>query len=155
MNTTSDPMGSRATRATVTFLQSRLFGAVDRSARLRAVLARGAFPSPTPPEQVRVQAALRAPALRDRRAILLREIPDLRPDNSMLRVPTTVLGATEDRAVPRHACQLLTDSLPDGSLRMITGAGHLLPLERPDDVAAEILLLHDREASAKTRPNLS
>lgn len=142
VNATSDPMSSGATRLTVAFLQSRLFGAIDRSSRLRAALARSAFASPTPPERVQVQAAVRAPALRDRRAILLREITDLRPDNSALDVPATVLGATEDRAVPRQASQLLADSLPDGRLRMVTGAGHLLPLERPDEVVEEILLLH-------------
>jgi pimeloyl-ACP methyl ester carboxylesterase len=142
VNATSDPMSSGATRLTVAFLQSRLFGAIDRSSRLRAALARSAFAGPTPPERVQVQAAVRAPALRDRRAILLREITDLRPDNSALDVPTTVLGATEDRAVPRQASQLLADSLPDGRLRMVTGAGHLLPLERPDEVVEEILLLH-------------
>ena len=48
------------------------------------------------------------------------------------KLPSLVLGAELDMAVPvDHAC-VLAAGLPDASLEIIQGAGHMVNLEKPD-----------------------
>ena len=53
-------------------------------------------------------------------------------------VPTLVLAGAADRlcGVPQH--EELRDLVPGSRLEVLAGAGHLLPLERPAEVAAAL-----------------
>ena len=54
-------------------------------------------------------------------------------------VATDVVAAEHDGvAVPEHMAQI-ADALPEASFRVIAGARHLAPLQRPDEVARTIL----------------
>jgi pimeloyl-ACP methyl ester carboxylesterase len=56
-----------------------------------------------------------------------------------IAVATDVVAAEHDGvAVPEHMAQI-ADALPTASLRVIVGARHLAPLQRPDEVARTIL----------------
>ena len=63
-------------------------------------------------------------------------------------VPVTVLVGTEDRICPLGHSRALADALPHARLRVYPGAGHMLQLERPADVSAELISLADVIASA-------
>jgi len=62
---------------------------------------------------------------------------DLREGLSALNVPATVLVGTRDRLTPRPMGQALADAL-GVDLVTFPDAGHLLPLEHPDEVATII-----------------
>ncbi len=49
-----------------------------------------------------------------------------------LNVPSLVVGAEQDMAVPPEHARVLADGLPDAELKIILGAGHMANLERPD-----------------------
>jgi pimeloyl-ACP methyl ester carboxylesterase len=59
---------------------------------------------------------------------------DLRHAIAKLSVPTLVIVGEQDRITPPAAAVELVGSLPDGHLAVISGAGHLPMLERPQDV---------------------
>ena len=61
-----------------------------------------------------------------------------RPDRSALldgRRPTLVLGASHDKVFPPASLQTWASTLPDAQFRLIEGAGHLAPMEKPEQVA--------------------
>ncbi len=49
-----------------------------------------------------------------------------------LNVPSLVVGAELDMAVPPEHARILAGGLPDAELKIIPGAGHMANLERPD-----------------------
>lgn len=93
--------------------------------------------------------SLGRPALMARRAALVhqygaeRAIAHLaaciaRPGRSHLldgRHPCLFVTASHDSVVPPDAVRALAAQVPGSRLAVIAGAGHMLPLERPDDLA--------------------
>jgi pimeloyl-ACP methyl ester carboxylesterase len=65
------------------------------------------------------------------------EFPDL--DLSTIEIPTTVVIGTGDVSDFQAMAVLLSRGLPDATRHEIDGAGHLLALERPDEIAELIL----------------
>lgn len=53
--------------------------------------------------------------------------------------PTLVVHGADDRVVPVSNARSLADKLPDARLRVFEGAGHLVFVERADEVNEEIL----------------
>ena len=49
-----------------------------------------------------------------------------------VQVPCLVIGAEQDQAIPPENSRLLAQELPDATLCMIPGAGHLVNLEQPE-----------------------
>jgi 3-oxoadipate enol-lactonase len=58
-----------------------------------------------------------------------------------IAVPTRILVGSEDYATPPTMAEAMRDAIPGATLRILDGAAHLSPLERPDDVAATLLEL--------------
>lgn len=69
---------------------------------------------------------------------LVRQLPMLDGALGEMRVPTTVLTGTRDSAIPRQCPERLARAIPGATLRRVAGAGHELPLQRPDEVATAI-----------------
>ncbi len=65
-------------------------------------------------------------------------IDDLTPDLGRIAVPTVVLGGDADHVVGPAAAELLAGTIPGARLQRVAGAGHLLPWDRPADVAAAV-----------------
>lgn len=65
----------------------------------------------------------------------LRRLHDLQ---SLARLPVTVLVGTRDRLTPPQCAEAIADALPGANLCVLDGAGHMLTLERPDDVTLAI-----------------
>lgn len=53
-----------------------------------------------------------------------------------LEVPTLVVHGTHDRVVPRSRGEELGRLIPNARLELLSGGGHMLPLERPDELLA-------------------
>ena len=73
---------------------------------------------------------------REQRA-LFDELPELRRTLSALRAPLTVVIGTRDWVTDTEAGRELARTL-DGRLVEVKGAGHLLPMQAPDQVAKAI-----------------
>ncbi|GAB3284773.1 alpha/beta fold hydrolase [Parasphingorhabdus pacifica] len=53
-------------------------------------------------------------------------------------IPTVVLAGTRDRLTPCEHARRMAAALPDAQLLVYPGAGHMLPLERSDEVTERI-----------------
>jgi len=68
----------------------------------------------------------------------LRDRPDSRPDLAGIDRPVLVLVGAEDVLTPPAESEAMAAALPRATLRVIEGAGHLSPVERPSEVAAAV-----------------
>lgn len=63
---------------------------------------------------------------------------DERPGLARVRVPTLVLAAAKDALCPLERHEEIHRQITGSRLRVVEGAGHLSPLEAPDEVAAAL-----------------
>lgn len=56
-------------------------------------------------------------------------------------VPTSILVGSRDRLTPRRFSDVMAAELPHATYDVYEGAGHMLPLERTDEVTAHLLRL--------------
>lgn len=76
----------------------------------------------------------RAAYERQQRANIAR--PDSRPHLAAIAVPTMIAVGELDVLTPPHLAEELRDGINDATLHVIAGAGHLPPIEKPDETAA-------------------
>lgn len=69
---------------------------------------------------------------------LIRELPSLAPRLASMEAPTTIVHGTGDRISPPAHSRQLAGLLPNATLATVDGAGHMLPLQRPDFIADAI-----------------
>ena len=69
---------------------------------------------------------------------------DLRHYLLSFTMPVAVIVGEEDYATPIAMANALHAGIPHSSMRVISGARHLTPIECPDVIAAELLTLLDR-----------
>lgn len=69
---------------------------------------------------------------------LLTELPGLAAAMDRIGGPTVVVHGTRDHVVPVHAAEQLVAAIPAATLRLVPGAGHMIPHDRPDAIAAAI-----------------
>jgi pimeloyl-ACP methyl ester carboxylesterase len=74
--------------------------------------------------------------IRQQEAIISR--PDSRPDLPRIGVPTLVLVGDKDQITPPDAASEMADGIEGARLVVISGAGHLALLERPDAMNAAL-----------------
>lgn len=55
-----------------------------------------------------------------------------------IKLPSLVLSGSEDQAAPPSVSRELADLLAHGRYQEIAGAGHLVPIERPSEVASAV-----------------
>jgi pimeloyl-ACP methyl ester carboxylesterase len=63
---------------------------------------------------------------------------DYREGLGSISVPTTVIVGTRDTLTPPRMARVLAERIPKAELIVLQGAGHMLPLEEPEAVAAAI-----------------
>ena len=68
----------------------------------------------------------------------LRDRPDSRDTLPTIDVPVLVGVGTEDRLTPPSDSEEMVAALPNARFLRIEGAGHLSPLERPDEVGVAV-----------------
>jgi pimeloyl-ACP methyl ester carboxylesterase len=66
---------------------------------------------------------------------------DLRQGIAAIAVPTTVMVGTRDRTTPPRLSEEIAAAIPGARLVYCEGMGHMLPLDAPDKVVAEIVRL--------------
>jgi 3-oxoadipate enol-lactonase len=69
---------------------------------------------------------------------------DLRPVLPSLQMPVRIVVGEEDYATPVAMARHLHGAIPQSSLTVLPRARHLTPLERPDDIVAELRALIGR-----------
>ncbi|MGE5140887.1 MAG: alpha/beta fold hydrolase, partial [Rudaea sp.] len=76
------------------------------------------------------------------------DIFDVREHISKIRAPTLVLCGDQDKMTPVKYSQYLAERIPGATLEIITGAGHLVMLEKPDEVNRSLVRFLDQIAAA-------
>jgi 3-oxoadipate enol-lactonase len=66
---------------------------------------------------------------------------DKRSALSGFNTPTRILVGSLDYATPLPMAEAMAAAIPGATLRVLEGAAHLTPMERPDDVAADLRAL--------------
>jgi pimeloyl-ACP methyl ester carboxylesterase len=61
--------------------------------------------------------------------------PDMRAELPNINVPTLVICGAEDAITPPDEMQSMAAAMPQASYVEIAGAGHMAPLERPEETA--------------------
>jgi pimeloyl-ACP methyl ester carboxylesterase len=69
----------------------------------------------------------------------IRDRPDSRPTLAEIDVPVLVLVGEDDELTPPADAEAMVAALPNAQFSTIAGAGHLSPVERPDDVTRALL----------------
>ena len=79
--------------------------------------------------------------------------PDSRPSLVAIRVPTIVISGSDDAVCPPDLQHEMTQLIPDSRHVVIDGAGHMSPLDHPQQVAEHLLAwLEARPAPRKSDP---
>jgi 3-oxoadipate enol-lactonase len=101
-----------------------------------------AAPVPMEPARDEVRVANAVKAIRDREdsTALLPEIG----------VPVLVVAGTEDALIPPAESEAMAAALPNARLVLMPGVGHLPPVERPDELSAELLAFLEELACPAT-----
>ena len=73
-----------------------------------------------------------------RQSSALRDRPDQKTTLKQWHKPTLILCGEDDRLCPLHRHTLMADLMPQATLEVIKGAGHLPPLEQPQATRAAI-----------------
>ena len=71
--------------------------------------------------------------------MLIRELPELERRLGSIAAPTTVVTGTADRIVSSASARQLATQIAGAKLEELSGATHLLPQERPEELAEIIL----------------
>lgn len=87
-------------------------------------------------------------AIRQHRAVAVR--PDRRAMLSTLNLAANVVGAADDPVTPPDLSRELAAGIPGARLSLVEGVGHLLPFERPAELAAALNELTARMATRGT-----
>lgn len=66
-------------------------------------------------------------------------------------VPAAVLVGRRDRLTPPACAESIAEALPFAELNIVPGAGHMLPLERPQEVSAALAAIVERATPARRR----
>jgi 3-oxoadipate enol-lactonase len=69
---------------------------------------------------------------------------DVRHHLSRLRCPVLVMHGTADKVIPISSAEEIKAAIPQAELVRLDGAGHMLPVERPDDVEMGLARFLDR-----------
>ncbi len=88
--------------------------------------------------------------LRQQAAIVAR--PDSRPDLARVTVPTLVAVGAGDLLTPPELSAEIAQLVPGADLQIVEGAGHLLPMERPEAATAILRRWLDATFSPVQRP---
>jgi pimeloyl-ACP methyl ester carboxylesterase len=121
-------------------LTSSRFARIGRSCTLGLFLARHSFAGPTPLARAQLIVAMsRAAEFDHRRNFDLLGLPDLSARLPELSLPVTVLSGLDDPATSVEDAVNLADHLGCARLRLLAKTGHMLPLERPEAVATELI----------------
>lgn len=97
--------------------------------------------SPESPSEIKALAARhmrQTPAATFHADFLACDRFDLRERLAEISHPTLLLCGSEDRMTPPRFSEFLAEHLPNARLQILTGAGHMLMLERPQEVAQAI-----------------
>jgi pimeloyl-ACP methyl ester carboxylesterase len=70
---------------------------------------------------------------------------DLAPRLTAISVPTVVVAAELDASIPFSQLSAASESIPNASLKVISGAAHMVPVEKPFELA-QILYAHQRSS---------
>lgn len=87
---------------------------------------------------LREMAMTLGPEVFVRQSEALRTRPDLRPVLATLKVPVFLACGAEDRLCPPAWHEAMAQAVTDPTLRIFPDAGHMLPLEQADALAAEL-----------------
>ncbi len=106
-------------------------GFIDAHPDVLAELMNYRFTNPVPPEAYQAQMAIGLG--------LLSPAAAFEGKLGAVRVPTLILFGAHDNVVPPANARLLAAQLPQSKIVILPGAGHMFPIEAPEEAAQSVL----------------
>lgn len=114
-------------------------GLLDETARRgRAALQQSEFVQPDDAPLVHLMAREATAETYRQQTQMTLDRADSRPRLGRINVPTLVLCGAEDRICPPAMSRAIADAIAMSRLTIVPGAGHYLPIERPELVAEQL-----------------
>jgi pimeloyl-ACP methyl ester carboxylesterase len=114
-------------------------GLLDETARrARAALQQSEFVQPDDAPLVHLMARETTAETYRQQTQMTLDRADSRPRLGRINVPTLVLCGAEDRICPPAMSRAIADAVAMSRLTIVPGAGHYLPIERPELVAEQL-----------------
>ena len=110
----------------------------DRARTARAALTQSDFATEDDCPLVHLMARDATPETYRQQTRMTLDRSDSRPRLQRIDMPTLVMCGAHDRTCPPAMSIAMADAIPHARLVIVPGAGHYLPLERPDVVADEL-----------------
>jgi non-heme chloroperoxidase len=144
---------TRPILARASSLAARLPGPTLPASDLAFTLARVTFGSGPSARQVMFTGGMAAEAPVRVSAELLLDIVrfDGVADLEHISIPTTVVAGDHDLMTPLAQSEILAERIPSAELVVLRGCGHMVMLERPDDLNDAIFALAERSSSLTGR----
>jgi pimeloyl-ACP methyl ester carboxylesterase len=76
----------------------------------------------------------------------MRDRPDRSPELSSIKVPTLVIVGESDAITPPEVAESMAKKIPKAQLITIRGAGHMSPMEQPDQVNRALRAFFEKNA---------
>jgi pimeloyl-ACP methyl ester carboxylesterase len=145
------PADSPLPRAKAAALDWSLTERVGRLGRHGLVLTRANFGVDARRRDVEAARAIGLASPAARRQGLTRRLLgiDFSDHLGEVRVPVLVVAGANDRVVPASESERIAGSLPNAGLKVFSGAGHMVPMERSAQVAEMILQLAPTQGTPK------
>ena len=111
-------------------------------------------PGPAPTVQARLRSMVEGTRYETIVAALLgmRDRPDRTHLLSTISVPALVVGGEQDQSTPPSQMRALAQAIPGARTVIVPGAGHLSPMERPDEVNEALIELFEGRKVVWWRP---
>jgi len=89
-------------------------------------------------EEVRAIVRRQNPNSLENDLLAMRDRPDASGELGQISIPVLAIAGSEDAIIAGEAMRRIADGVPKGRFVSIAGAGHLVPMEKPEDVAREL-----------------
>ena len=110
----------------------------ETARRARAALQQSEFVQPDDAPLVHLMAREATAETYRQQTQMTLDRADSRPRLGRINVPTLVLCGAEDRICPPAMSRAIADAIAISRLTIVPGAGHYLPIERPELVAEQL-----------------
>ena len=132
------PEGREARQKMIEMVQQKGSPAVAEAMMPKMLAPDTATKLPAVARELRTIMESQPPKTIENALVALRDRPDFRGDLASIAVPTLILVGESDAITPPAMSETLNKSIPNSKLVKISNAGHMTPMEQPEQVSRAI-----------------
>ncbi len=134
----ADDENARAARNAAIFTAREMGPAAVSDRMIPRLLSPSALKDPALVSEVRRITRRQNPNSLENDLLAMKGRPDSTGTLSRIGIPCLVISGTQDSITPPAVMKAMASAIPNARFLAIEGAGHLTPMERPEEVAAAL-----------------